>query len=80
MNYQLLHAGEYTFIYSIFIATYHSLIFVANAAKNPATLKLNSLAEHRASPPMTGIRDNFTRGPVTSPVQEKGIKLALFFY
>jgi len=33
----------------------------------PNRLKLSSLAEQRARPPITGIKESFTRGPVTSP-------------
>jgi hypothetical protein len=42
-------------------------MFVESEAMNPKVLKLSSLAEHRARPPITGIRESFTRGPVTSP-------------
>ena len=36
------------------------LMLVASEAENPARLKLSSLAEQRASPPITGIRLSFT--------------------
>ena len=42
------------------VLTYHSLMFVPNAAKNPIKWKLSSFAEHKASPPITGISDSFT--------------------
>jgi hypothetical protein len=42
-------------------------MFVESEAMNPKVLKLSSLAEHRARPPITGIRESLTRGPVTSP-------------
>lgn len=46
---------------------YHSVRFVAMAAKKPLKLKLSSFAEHRAKPVITGIRDRFTYNPVLSP-------------
>jgi len=36
-------------------------------AKNPKRLKLSSFAEQRARPPITGIKESLTSGPVTSP-------------
>ena len=39
---------------------HHSLTFVPMAARKPRILKLSSLAEQRARPPMTGIRDRLT--------------------
>jgi hypothetical protein len=47
--------------------TYHSVRFVAMAATNPRVSKLNSLAEHKASPLITGISDRLTYRPVASP-------------
>ncbi len=43
------------------------LMLVASEAEKPARLKLSSLAEQRASPPITGIRLSFTYIPVISP-------------
>lgn len=38
-------------------------MFVDKAAEKPRTLKLSSVAVHRASPPMTGMRERFTNNP-----------------
>ena len=46
-----------------FRSTYHSVIFVPKAAKNPKILKLSSYALHRARPPMMGMRDNCVLNP-----------------
>jgi hypothetical protein len=43
------------------------LMLVAREAEKPARLKLNSLAEHSASPLITGIRLSFTYIPVIWP-------------
>jgi hypothetical protein len=61
--------------YSAANFSHHSLIFVDMDAKNPKRLKLSSLAEQRARPPITGIRESLTRGPVTSPETTKCWKL-----
>jgi hypothetical protein len=53
------------------IHTYHSVRLVAMAATNPRVSKLSSLAEHRASPLITGINDRLTYRPVASPDKEK---------
>ncbi len=42
------------------VLDYHSLTLVPMAATNPITLKLSSLAEQRARPPITGSKDRFT--------------------
>ena len=47
--------------------SHHSLTLVPRAARKPIKLKLSSLQEQRASPPITGINDRFTYTPVTSP-------------
>lgn len=47
--------------------TYHSVKLVAIAAMKPLVLNDSSFTEHRASPPITGIKDRFTHKVVTSP-------------
>lgn len=58
---------------SIFEYTFcrHSVKFVAIAAIKPRKSKLNSFAEHRANPPITGISDKLTYRPVFSPGKKK---------
>ena len=52
------------------MSTYHSDKLVAIAAKNPAVLKLSSLALHKAKPPITGMRDKQTSQLVFSPINK----------
>lgn len=54
--------------------TYQSMMFVDNAAEKPRTLKLISVAVHKASPPMTGTRERFTSSP--ERIGSKGEKRA----
>lgn len=42
---------------------YQSMILVDKAAEKPRMLKLISVAVHRASPPITGMRDRLTSNP-----------------
>lgn len=43
------------------------MMLVDNAAENPRTLKLISVAVHSARPPMMGMRERLTSKPVYSP-------------
>ena len=54
---------------SILLYTFwaHSLMLVVSANTKPSMLKLSSLAEQSASPPITGTRLSFTYRPVTWP-------------
>lgn len=45
------------------LGTHQSMMLVDNAAENPRTLKLISVAVHSARPPMTGTRDRLTSSP-----------------
>lgn len=45
----------------------HSDKFVAKDAVKPIKVKLNSYAEHKASPVITGIKDKLTISEVCSP-------------
>ena len=47
--------------------THHSEIFVANAKIKPSRLNDDSVAEHKASPAITGKVDNFIILVVFSP-------------
>lgn len=42
---------------------HQSMMLVERAAEKPRMLKLISVAVHRASPPITGIRERFTSNP-----------------
>ena len=50
---------------------YHSDKLVNKTAMKPCMLKLSSVAEHNANPPIIGIRERFTYIPVFSPVFDK---------
>lgn len=50
-------------------------MLVAMAAINPRKSKLISFTEHKARPPITGIKDKFTYKPVCSPIIETSIAL-----
>lgn len=52
---------------------YHSQTLVEMLATKPTRLKLISLAEQRASPPMTGSSARQAKSPVTSPVSTREI-------
>ena len=43
--------------------TYQSMILVDKAAEKPRMLKLISVAVHRASQPITGMRERLTSNP-----------------
>lgn len=53
---------------------YQSMILVDKAAENPRMLKLISVAVHRASPPITGMRERLTNNPA---IEKKILHLSL---
>lgn len=72
-----MHCTELTMLNNFFssphaiIAFFHphqSMMLVDRAAEKPRMLKLISVAVHRASPPITGIRERFT----SNPAEQKG--------
>lgn len=50
--------------------TYQSIILVDKAAEKPRMLKLISVAVHKASPPITGMRERLTSNPVNEKKQQ----------
>lgn len=53
---------------------HQSMMLVERAAEKPRMLKLISVAVHRASPPITGIRERFTSNPAK---KKKRVNLSL---
>ena len=57
--------------------THQSMMLVDNAAENPRTLKLISVAVHSARPPMTGMRERLTSSPRKDKIHKRDVVVSL---